>query len=1854
MPSTFRRIAIVNRGEAAMRLIHAVRELNREQPAAGTPPLRTIALFTDPDRQAMFVREADEAVSLGTATFVDDTGGQRKSRYLDYQRLEEVLVASGAEAAWVGWGFVAEHAAFAELCHRLGIVFVGPPAASIRSLGDKIRSKQLATRLGIRVAPWSDGPVESPAAAHALAERVGYPIMLKAAAGGGGRGMRVVGAPSELDEAFAQARGEAYKAFGDPTLFLERLVTGARHVEVQILADRHGTTWAVGVRDCSIQRRHQKVLEEAPAPTLTGDEEEAIRGAAVRLCHAVGYQNAGTVEFLVDPTSRALYFMEVNTRLQVEHPVTEITTGIDLVKLQLHVAAGGRLDCTPPPPRGYAIEARLNAEDPDNHFAPAPGTIELLRLPTGPGVRIDTGVAEGDVVTPEFDSMIAKIIAHGASRDEALARLRRALADSVVVVRGGTTNKAFLLQLLDQPEVTAATADNAWLDRLAATGSHVARQHADLALLQTAIEVYEAEHAIEQARFYEAAARGRPTVDVGVGHGAALRYRGHPYRVAVRRLAPERYRVGVDGCWVDVGVARRAAFERWVMAGGRGYRVLSVPQGSSYLVEVEGIPHRVARDDGGLIRAPSPAVVLSILVRPGDVVAAGDPLLMLEAMKMEMPVLAPFAGRVGQILVTGNVQVGAGTPLVLLEPSGGHERAAAAERVAFDSLAGAGASGTPTDRALSLLQELRCVALGYDVDPRIARRLAAEYVALCDDCTPHDPDLQQAEDELLATFADLSALFRRQIAADDPEGAEAIRSEEYLFTYLRSLDRRGEGLPASFVDKLRRALRHYDVPTLDRSPALEEALVRIFRAHHSADQQAAAVVHLLQRRMAHAADLRAGAGDAVRGLLDQLVAVSHGRFPAVNDIAREVRYRYFDQPLFEHAREAVYAQMEAHLEHLIRLPAAEDREQRTVALVNCPQPLVSTLGVRFAGAGPAARQLMLEVLTRRYYRIRNLEALRGATDEGQSWMTAEYDFEGRRVHVFATHAEYADLSAAATRLSARIADVPREHDVVMDFYVWASRPLGDADAAADELRATFNRIVFGRPVRRIVAVLGEPARARGMGSVQHFTYRPAAEGYREERLYRGLHPMMGKRMHLWRLSNFDIRRLPSVEDVYLFHGVAKQNPKDERLFAIAEVRDLTPVRDGAGRVVQLPYLEHMLVEALSGIRRFQAQRPTNDRLPWNRILLYVWPPVELAPDELNDLARRLAPPTEGLGIEQVVVRARLREPTTGALQDRVLRLSNPHGGGLMITVEPPPEHPLEPLTEYDQKVMRMRQRGLVYPYEIIRMLAPRADATRSAFPPGEFTEYDLDDGAFAPVNRPFGQNSANVVTGVIRNFTPRYPEGMVRVIILGDPSKAMGAVAEPECRRIIAALDLAASLGAPLEWFPVSAGAKISMESGTENMDWIALVLRRLIEFTQAGGEVNVVVNGINVGAQPYWNAEATMLLHTRGILIMTPQGAMVLTGKQALDYSGSVSAEDNLGIGGYERIMGPNGQAQYWARDITDAAQILFRHYEHAYVAPGERFPRRAETTDPATRDVCVFPHDTADFAVVGDIFSPAKNPGRKHPFAIRKVMQAVVDRDHAPLERWSALRDAEIAVVWDAHLGGRPVCLLGIESHPLPRLGFLPADGPDHWTAGTLFPRSSKKVARAINAASSNRPLVILANLSGFDGSPESMRDLQLEYGAEIGRAVVNFKGPMVFCVVSRYHGGAYVVFSAKLNEQLEVAALEGSYASVIGGAPAAAVVFAGEVDARTRKDDRVATLERQVAAAEGAEKARLRGELDDVYKSVHAEKLGEVADEFDKVHSVQRALAVGSLHRIIPPRELRPYLIEAVERKIVTSDK
>jgi acetyl-CoA carboxylase carboxyltransferase component len=578
---------------------------------------------------------------------------------------------------------------------------------------------------------------------------------------------------------------------------------------------------------------------------------------------------------------------------------------------------------------------------------------------------------------------------------------------------------------------------------------------------------------------------------------------------------------------------------------------------------------------------------------------------------------------------------------------------------------------------------------------------------------------------------------------------------------------------------------------------------------------------------------------------------------------------------------------------------------------------------------------------------------------------------------------------------------------------------------------------------------------------------------------------------------------------------------------------------------------------------------------------------------------------------------------------------------------------LVPAAAYQRSVVAARMRGLIYPYEIVALLAPTTGeelphSAQSGLPPGTFEEYDLDTNASTPravsvAGRPPGKNTSAVVIGIISTPTLKVPDGMKRVLVLSDPTRGMGALASGECDRVVAAIDLAEKLQLPVEWLPVSSGARIAMDSGTENLDATARVVRRIVTFTQAGGIIHLIVAGISVGAQSYWNSLATMLNHTKGVLIMTPNASMVLTGRAALAASGSVSAEDEVAIGGYERVMGPNGQAQYYAEDLGDAYRILYQHYEFTYVVPGEKRPRRAASKDQVARNVCDAEYSVGpEFGKLGEIFDPAANPGRKRPFAMRALMGGVVDTDSAHLERWQAQIGGETAIIWDAHIGGYPVCLIGIESQNIARWGYRPFDGPADWNGGTLFPVSSKKVARALNAASGNRPTVILANLSGFDGSPESMRKLQLEYGAEIARAVVNYDGPIVFLVVSRYHGGAYVVFSRELTPNLRAAALEGSFASVIGGGPAAAVVFPREVSTRVNKDPRVQKIREALVSPNRLE----REAAERVLEEVRLAKQAEVAAEFDQVHSVDRAKRVGSLEAIVAADKMREFIVRCIE--------
>ncbi len=1886
----FARVAIVNRGEPAVRFLRAVHEYN----ALRGTRIETVALWTDPDAGAAFVRRADRAAYLGPPQ-VPGADGAPRSAYCDAERVIEVARRAGCDAVWPGWGFAAEDADFVERIERMGWTFLGPPSAAMRKIGDKIAAHRLARACDVPLPPSVEiTGEESGAELRAAAEQVGYPLLVKAAAGGGGRGIRRVDAPEALEAAVRQAAAEARRAFGGGGLLLEACIEGARHIEVQFAAGPgpRGELRAValGLRDCSLQRRRQKVIEEAPPPAIDAAAAERARASAERLAVAAGYQGVGTAEFLYVPGTGALYFLEVNARLQVEHTITELVTGIDLVHLQLDLARGLPLELTRPDEHGCAIEARLNAENPEEGFRPSPGRLRLLRLPAGPGVRVDAGVSEGDVIPAAFDSMIAKVMAWAPTRALAIARLRRALRELAVVVEDGATNKAFLLELLDAEPFTEATADVSWIDREVAAGRLRVRDGEAEAVAMAAIVEERRARIASITRFFQQVHRGMPRrLPEPTGKAMELRVRGSDVPVRVHAVGPGRFALEEhDGHIVDVCVERTGEHSCVLSVGSERHDVLFARGRAGVFVEVDGRMHLVEPVSGGLVRAPAPALVVDVAVEEGQTVRRGDRLCTLEAMKMESDVRAEVDGVVRAVHCRAGQHVVPGQPLVAVRPAREQAGGAGGETRRFAGVAltplagwtrpsGEEAPVSPATSARLAAEAARwAVALfaGWDVPQRVRERLA-DLVAWAASA----PSLPAAAAwwQAVATveaFADVHSLFERGLVAVEGEGV-AVSADVWLHEFFRRHHEGADAVPPAFAAMLERALRWSAVRGLDPSSALREALWRLAVAREHRDDAhrlCSALLRLairLHRDSApveeHFVPARPGGSEAglspgspggnaahLRRVLDRIAQVADPAHAAVIDNARQALYVLFEQRRFVAHRTRLRRLVRAALAGLE--PSDVAARRRAVAdLVGQPHALVGVLLELGARADAATASVSAEVAVRRLYRGRALQRWTGAPVGAHAAAgtaraappRADEGTDGAQPLVWgfgAAREADAWLGAVWRRLA-------RRRDALVELFATADGAGGEA--LVDAVEGGIVRRA-GAHARRVALTWVDAA-----GAVRHRTWRrdDSSGALVREAWLDDVHPEAARRMELWRLEAFELERLESSEYVVAFHARARENPRDERIFVFAEIRTAPAVADD-GALEDLWEFERAYYEGLRVIREEQAKRERRRRFYWNRMTFFVRPVLKMGPDGVARLARHLAPAARGAGLQKVVIRVNLADPSArGGTRVADFVVSMPGRHRLEVRLRRPPRLAIRPMTPYEMQVVRARRMGLVYPYEIVRMLegggiegqCPHPDMER-----GQFVEYDLDPTGerLVPVDRPRGHNEAGVVVGVVRNFTDRYPEGMERVWIGSDPTRAMGALAEPECRRIVAALDLAAERGVPVEWVAVSAGARIAFDSGTENLDWTARVLRRLVEFADAGGEVNVIVPGINVGAQSYWNAEATMLMHCKGLLVMTADGSMVLTGRKALEVSGSVSADDERDIGGFAKVMGPNGEAALVAPDLGAAYARLFEHYRFTYRMPGEVRPRPWPTTDAADRNVLEAPYEPVNgepFERVGDIFDARHNPDRKKPFAIRQVMRALVDADGGWLERWAALEEGETAVVWDAFVGGEAVALIGIESRPLPRRGTFPLDGPESWTGGTLFPHSSRKVARAIYQASGRRPVVVLANLSGFDGSPESMRKRQLEYGAEIGRAVVRFEGPLIFAVIGRYHGGAYVVFSKALNPGLEALALEGSYASVIGGAPAAAVVFARQVRAMVEADERVARAREALRRAPPAERPRLREELDALVAEVTAAKRADVARRFDSIHTVERAVRVGSLDAVIPPHRLRPAIVAALRR-------
>ncbi len=658
----FKKILIANRGEIACRVAATARRLG----------IQTVAVYSEADANALHVKACDEAVLIG--------GPAPRDSYLQWERILAAAKATGAEAVHPGYGFLSENEAFAQACADAAVVFIGPPPSAIQAMGLKAESKRLMEAAKVPLVPGYHGADQDPALLKREADRIGYPVLIKASAGGGGKGMRAVFSADEFDAALASCKREAINSFGDDAVLIERYVQRPRHIEIQVFGDTHGDCVYLFERDCSVQRRHQKVLEEAPAPGMTPERRAQMGEAAVAAAKAVGYVGAGTVEFIAEQDGR-FYFMEMNTRLQVEHPVTEAITGQDLVEWQLRVAAGQPLPLKQHELRmhGHAIEARICAENPDGGFLPATGTLDVARWPAHVAfqrgeVRIDAGVREGDAISPYYDSMIAKLIVWGEDRAQALARLDVALRDTHIV--GLHTNVAFLRRCAATASFSGADLDTGLIEREKA----VLFDQPGLPLRVSAAAVVAHTLAVEAAtqgndpwsardgwRLFGSATR-RFDLEAGGSHHAVLLSRHHRGGMTLT----------VDGQAVDFAVQSLDTETHELFLAGERLRVKTYAQGvrvavfgaqgSAVLTEVDLLAHAGdGATEGGRLTAPMPGKLVAFLAQAGDTVSKGQPLAVMEAMKMEHTISSPRDGTVAELLFAVGDQVGDGAELLRLE-----------------------------------------------------------------------------------------------------------------------------------------------------------------------------------------------------------------------------------------------------------------------------------------------------------------------------------------------------------------------------------------------------------------------------------------------------------------------------------------------------------------------------------------------------------------------------------------------------------------------------------------------------------------------------------------------------------------------------------------------------------------------------------------------------------------------------------------------------------------------------------------------------------------------------------------------------------------------------------------------------------------------------------------------------------------------------------------------------------------------------------------------------------------------------------------------------------------------------------
>ena len=1220
------RVGIINRGEAAVRFIRAIKEYN----LLYGQEIETVAFYIDSEKDALFAQEADFSIA-----FSELPGFQslKSSPYMSIDFLIQALKEYQCQSIWVGWGFVAEDADFAKAAEDAGILLIGPQSTAMEKLGDKIQAKELANQSDVPTLPWSGGALKDLEHAKSTAERIGYPVILKSANGGGGRGIRKVYNAEELPRQFKSVSDEIERFFGNRIIFMEALVVNGRHLEVQCVADNHGHVKTFGVRDCSVQRNNQKIIEETPPKGIEQQQLSQIEECSGRLLAAADYQGAGTVEFLYDADRKQAYFMEVNTRLQVEHPITEQLFDVDLIHLQIKVAMGESLESIEATPRGHVIEVRLNAEDAENRFAPTPGYIKRMVLPNLPGIRTDTGFMAGNNIPSEFDSMIAKIIASGSSREQAITRLKRALSELQIEIEGGTTNQGFLLELLNRQEIIEGGVQTDFVEQYL-RDSKVDHQkpHWDIALISAVIYQYQQRYRDAYENFTEKVRRiSKPRYMPELSCTIPMEHEGHQYVFSVRAVDEQLYHLNVNGSQIfPVSYSERSGVIS-LRTQAKKYSVQIVERNNNLQIEVAGVPYLLSVDPGGRITAPSPCVALTVDVSEGQKVKEGDILLTLEAMKMEMVITAPKTATVKRIYIKPGEQLSAGQTLIDIEAE---KEAANAknieeqkrEAINFDGVVESLQLKDLANQWSILARDFYAAIIGYDHQKSSDTLVQIER--FIEKNESYIPQFNALLLDSIKTFITIRRLF--QTTEIDEETRET-NAYEYLMHYLLRKEDREKGLPLIFLENLKAAIEIYKWANFKNNIGTTRALFHLYKAQAKLEDG----TELIRRSLLLLHQLNTTASEFINpasfaDLLRELIGVSKPN-SILADAAMYVRFELIDKVDQSLAFKERQKQVASLLDSVL-LATKNQKPQLLQDVIESGHQIVSYLVQRFDPKSAEAA-VTLEVIAKRFNRDRIFLEQELISFDDQILLKLKCK---KRSSIFTSIVTVMDEDRFFEDIGYLKKALEEHQDQNLETIVIVRKKTNRSEISFH------NRMIQNELPTEICSL--------GIYENNDYIYRSyhkLNDIWCEDKRRRYMSPLRFREMRIGRLKNFDLELVYHSRFVHVMKLEAKENAKDQRLFAFVEVPETKFDLNESQLIERISAFEYAIFEAVNVIREQQARHKRTYH--WNRIIVHIGHTHPLKLEQVGEYPKKIAKLVEGIGLQKMVIYTRKKEGKEGIL-----------------------------------------------------------------------------------------------------------------------------------------------------------------------------------------------------------------------------------------------------------------------------------------------------------------------------------------------------------------------------------------------------------------------------------------------------------------------------------------------------------------------------------------------------------------------------------------------------------------------------